>query len=79
MLHYAAIDHKDRLLQLNMLPLTMRRENEDIVFFWMCLHGMYGINVRDFVKFSSDINHVTRGSNDSGFLMIPSLCRTDCF
>ena len=42
-------------------------------------HVGYDINAHDFVKFSSDINHVTRSSNDSGFLMIPSLCRTDCF
>ena len=62
-----------------MLPLKMRREYEDIVFFWKCLHGMYDINVHDFVKFSSDSQHVTCRSNDSGFLMISSLCRTDCF
>ena len=60
MLHYADTDYKDRLLQLNMLPLTIRGEYEDIVFFWKCLHGMYDINVHDFAKFSSDINHVTR-------------------
>ena len=35
MLDYADIDYKDRLLQLN--SLTMRREYEDIVFFWKCL------------------------------------------
>ena len=34
------------------------------------------IIVHDFVKFSSDSKLVT---NDSGFLMIPPLCRTDCF
>ena len=79
MLHYADINYKYRLLQLNMLPLTMRREYEDIVFFWKCLDGMYDINVLDFVKFFSDSQHVTRSSNDSGFLMISSICRTDCF
>ena len=62
------IDYKDRLLQPNMLPLTMRLEYEDIVFVWKCLHGMYDINVHDFVKFSYDINHVTHSSNDSGNL-----------
>ena len=57
----------------------MRREYEDIVFFWKCLHSMYDINVHDFVKFSSDNQHVTRNSNDSRVLIIPSLCRTDGF
>ena len=31
MLHYADLDYKDRLLQLSMLPLPMRREYEDCV------------------------------------------------
>ena len=66
------IDYKDPLLQLNMLPLTMRLKYEDIVFLWKCLHGMYDINVHDFVKFSSDINHVTLRKSIT-------LCRTDCF
>ena len=36
MLHYADIDYKNRLLQIQliMLTLTMRRDCEDIVFFW---------------------------------------------
>ena len=59
-LQNADLDYKDRLLQLNMLPLTMRREYEDIVFFWKCLHGMYDINVYNSVKFYSDSQHVTR-------------------
>ena len=36
MLHYADIDYRDRLLQLNVLPLTcltMRCKYEEIVFF----------------------------------------------
>ena len=59
-----------------MLPLTMRHEYEDIVFFWMCLHGLYDNNVQDFVKFSSNSQHVTRSLNGSDILMIPSLFST---
>ena len=32
--NYAEVDYKDRLLMTKILPLTMRRENTDIVFFW---------------------------------------------
>ena len=32
MLHYSDIDYNDRLLQLIILPLTMRSAYEDIVF-----------------------------------------------
>ena len=31
--NYAEVDYKDRLLMTNILPLTMRREYTDIVFF----------------------------------------------
>ena len=33
----------------NILPLTMRREYADIVFFWKCLYGNYDVDVNDFV------------------------------
>ena len=35
----------------NILPLTMRREYTDIVFFWKCLYGNYDVDVNDFVIF----------------------------
>ena len=75
MLQNADLDYKDRLLQLNMLPLTMRREYEDILFFWECLHCMYDINAYNSVKLYSDSQHVTR----LRVLIIPSLYRTDYF
>ena len=49
----------------SILPLTMRREYSDIVFFWKCLYGNYDVIVNDFV-FSDSI--------DSGFLMVPHPC-----
>ena len=63
------------------LPLTMRREYTDIVFFGKCLYGTgnYDVDVNDFVSFFSDGGCSTRNAIDSGFLMVPPLCRTDCF
>ena len=77
--NYAEVDYKDRLLMTNILPLSMRREYTDIVFFWKCLYGNYDVDVNDFVSFFSDGGCSTRNSLDSGFLMVPPLCRTDCF
>ena len=63
----------------NILPLTMCREYTDIVFFLKCLYVNYDVDVNDFVSFFSDGGCSTRNSLDSGFLMVPPLCRTDCF
>ena len=77
--NYAEIDYKDRLLMTNVRPLTMRREYTDIVFFWKCLYGNYDVDVNDFVSFFFDGGCSPRNSIDSGFPMVPPLCRTDCF
>ena len=58
-----------------------REYNTDIVFFWKCLYGNYDVDVNDFVSFFSDGGSSIRNYMyiDSGFLMGPSLCRTNCF
>ena len=63
----------------NILPLTMRREYTNIVFFWTCLYGNYDVDGSDFVSFFYDGGCSTCNSIDSGFLMVPPLCRSDCF
>ena len=74
--NYAEVDYKDRLLMTNILPLTMRREYTDIVFFQKCLYGNYDVDVNDFVSFFSDGGCSTRNSIASGFLMVPPLLQT---
>ena len=32
--NYAEVDYKDRLLMMNIPPITMRRDYTDIVFIW---------------------------------------------
>ena len=75
--NYAEVDYKD--LMTNILPLTMRREYTDIVFFGKCLYGNYDVHGNDFVSFFSDGGCSTRNTIASVFLMVPPLCRTDCF
>ena len=44
----------------NILPLAMRREYTDIVFFYKCLYSNYDVDGNDFVSFFSDALLVTR-------------------
>ena len=78
--NYRDINYKERLVNLNMLPLTMRRELNDITFFWKCLHDMYSVDLSHYVNFSgSNTIHSTRSTTDTAFLMVPPLCRTEGF
>ena len=47
------IIYKDRLLALDLLPLTYDREMKDLTFFFKLLHGYYDLNVSDYVSFVS--------------------------
>ena len=45
--------NKDRLLALNLLPLTYDRETRGLIFFFKLLNGYYDINVSNYVSFVS--------------------------
>ena len=49
---YAEVDYRDRLLMTNILPLTMRREYTDIVFFWKCLYRIMMLMLTILLVFS---------------------------
>ena len=71
------IIYKDRLLTLNLLPLTYDREIKDLTFFFKLLHGYYDLNVSDYVSFVSHCR--TRNcENPSLMLKVPS-CKTSTF
>ena len=71
------IIYKDRLLALNLLPLTYDREIKDLTFFFKLLHGYYDLNVSDYVSFVSHCR--TRNcENPSLMLKVPS-CKTSTF
>ena len=46
------MSYKDRLLALNLLPLTFERELKDIIFFYKCLNNLTDLNVKNFVSFA---------------------------
>lgn len=56
-------DYKARLLQVNLLPLSYRREILDVIFLLRSLHGHTGYDARTFLKFTDEDNpRVTRQS-----------------
>ena len=49
-----SLDYKERLLNLNILPLMMDFEIRDIIFFIKCVKTKYAhLNIHDFVTFST--------------------------
>ena len=76
---FSADSYKERLLKIKMLPLSMRRERNDIIFFWKCLNGKYEVDSSKYVFFSDSIDRCTRSSTDEGFLMKVPFCKTERF
>jgi hypothetical protein len=57
------INYKDRLIQLNLLPLTFRREYYDLIFFIKSLRGMHAFNILNHVKFHTNIDEARTTRN----------------
>ena len=69
------MSYKDRLLALNLLPLTFDCELKDMVFFYKCLNNLTDLNVKDFVAFV--FHGLTRLS--SFYSLKSPLCKTSTY
>ena len=69
--------YKDRLLSLNLLPLSYDREIKDLTFFFKAMYGYYDLNVFDYVSFVSH-SRTRNCVNPSLMLKVPS-CKTSTF
>ena len=65
------LNYHERLRELNMLPLTYRREYLDLCMFYKCVNNIYDINVADYVQFTRENLVFTRNSLDVTKLRIP--------
>lgn len=65
-LQYPDLTYNDRLLELSLLPLSFRREINDLLTFFRCKNNMYDLSLDNFVVFNSDIQGrpTTRSSSD---------------
>ena len=65
------LNYRERLLELNMLPLTYRREYFDLCMFFKALRNYCDLDVNQQVTFTRNTEHVTRNSADQSKLQVP--------
>ena len=71
------IPYKQRLLKLELLPLSYDREMKDLVFFFKALYGYVDLNINNCVSF---IQHGrNRLSQATGVMLQTPMCRTATF
>ena len=69
------MSYKDRLLGLNLLPLTSDREPKDMIFFYKCLNNLTDLNGKDFVSFACH----GRTRLSSSYSLKTPLCKTSTY
>ena len=71
------LSYKERLLTLDMLPLTLDREIKDLMFMYKALFGFINVDINNYVSFVS--HGRTRSSQSSKYLLQIQRCRTSTF
>ncbi len=69
--------YRDRCVDLNILPLSYRREINDLLFLFRSMHGYYDVNVHQNLEFVSTNSRLRSGSE--GTLLRNQLVSTDRF
>ena len=76
-MHYPDhLDYKQRCIELDLLPLSYRREIHDLTIFFKGVNGLNRVNFSQFSQFYSSNG---RRTGDSGPLLRIPLVRTECF
>ena len=68
---YSKAGYNERLLHLHLAPLSLRRDQNDVIFFWKCVHRIYDLDLKKFVSFSHDNPRQNRSSTESFRLYQP--------
>ncbi len=68
------LSYKERLTELNLIPLVYDREQKDLVFFYKCMHGGIDLDIWQYVE-------VTNGRIRAGTsgLLRTHACKTSTF
>ena len=69
-------NYNARLGELDMIPLSYRREINDLVFFYKCHNHVCDVNVSEYVRFTHNNAHSTRSTVDISQLCVPK-CHTE--
>ena len=70
------VSYKQRLLTLQLLPLTYDREIRDLVFLFKCISGSTDFNIDQFVTF---VPHDRSRSLNPALMLKPAYCKTTTF
>ena len=71
------LSYRERLLALDLLPLTYDREVRDLVYFFKSLFSYIDVNIDNYVSFVS--HGRTRLSHTSRYILQSKLCKTNIF
>ena len=72
------MSYKDRLLKLQILPLSYRRDSADIKLLYKLIYCDTNFNLANYVRFCNSGIVFTRSNADPNMLCTPH-CNTDCF
>ena len=73
-LGFPSEDYYQRLCNTKLLPLSYRREVNDLFLLYKCINGIYKLDISMYVKFNN-VSYRTRSSNDKLKLCVPH-CKT---
>jgi hypothetical protein len=76
-LHYPEHNYPARCSELNILPLSYRREISDLLFLYKCIHGMYNIVIDDYIQYVPTNSGLR--SSTSGTLLRSRFAHTETF
>ena len=69
-------NYNERLSELVILPLSYRREMNDLILFYKCQNNVCDVDVTEFVKFTCNNARSTRSTEDVLQLCVPK-CHTE--
>ena len=76
-LHSPDVKYNERCTTLNLLPLSFRRDCADLIFFLECLHGLYAVQLNDFLD--TNLHDKSLRSTSANCIFHPWLSKTTSF
>ena len=76
-LHYPDVKCSERCTTLNLLPLSFRRDCADLIFFFKCVHGLYAVQLEDFLD--TILHDKYLRSTSANCIFLPRLSKNNAF
>ena len=67
----------ERCITLNLPPLSFRRDCADLIFFFKCLHGLYAVQLEDFLD--TNLHDKSLRSTSANCIFRPRFSKTTSF